>query len=123
MEGLEWTLAYYTDGCKSWRWNYRYKYPPLLCDLEKYVPYFDTVFVENDSSSAISPLTQLSYVLPRKNLDLLPAKLFRTLIQKRPEWYQDNVKLLWAYCRYFWETHVVLPYIDINELSEVVASV
>ena len=123
LEGLEWTLAYYTGGCKSWRWTYAYPYPPLFSDLAQFVPYFDTDFVAGDESSAVSPLTQLSYVLPRANLDLLPSKLFKTLIAERPYWYQERVQLIWAYCRYFWETHAILPEIDIGELAAIVADV
>jgi len=121
LEGLEWTLAYYTTGCKSWKWAYAYPYPPLLSDLAQFVPYFDTSFVAEDGSTAVSPLTQLSYVLPRANLDLLPTKLFKTLVAERPYWYDQRVQLLWAYCRYFWEAHAILPEIDLEELATIVA--
>ena len=121
LEGLEWTLAYYTRGCKSWKWAYAYPYPPLLSDLAQFVPYFDTSFVAEDGSTAVSPLTQLSYVLPRANLDLLPTKLFKTLVAERPYWYDQRVQLLWAYCRYFWEAHAILPEIDLEELATIVA--
>lgn len=120
LEGLEWTLAYYTTGCKSWRWAYVYPYPPLLNDLVQFVPYFEMDLVTADESSAVSPLTQLSYVLPRANLDLLPTKLFKTLVAERPHWYQERVQLLWAYCRYFWEAHAILPEIDLEELATIV---
>jgi 5'-3' exonuclease len=123
LEGLEWTMAYYTTGCKSWVWSYAYHYPPLLCDLAKYVPFFDTTFVEQDRSCAVSPFVQLSYVLPRAHLGLLPDDLSDILVRERPHWYQDRVRLIWSYCRYFWESHVELPLIDISELGRLVARV
>ena len=46
MEALEWTMKYYTHGCVDWRWKYNYNYAPLLEDLVKYIPYFQTSFFE-----------------------------------------------------------------------------
>ncbi len=66
---------------------------------------------------------QLSYVLPRNSLYLLPDKLYRELIRLKPEWYRLDYKIIWAYCRYLWEGHVDLPEIDISELTSIVKSV
>jgi len=122
LEGLEWTLAYYTTGCKSFRWTYRYHYPPLLADLVHYTPTLDTTFVQPDGTGAVSPLTQLAYVLPRSSLSLLPTDVRSVLESSKPHWYEDRVELLWAYCRYFWECHVVLPHINVDELEQLVTS-
>ena len=118
LEGLEWTMKYYTTGCPDWRWCYNYHYPPLFQDLIHYVPYFDTEFVENKAPSPVSELVQLCYVLPKQSLHLLPEKIYDSLIEKHNDWYKSNCDFIWAYCRYFWEAHVDLPYIDINELED-----
>jgi hypothetical protein len=31
--------------------------------------------------------------------------------------YSDECDFMWAYCKYFWESHVMLPHIEINELE------
>jgi 5'-3' exonuclease len=113
-------MKYYTTGCADWRWCYNYNYPPLLCDLIRYIPLFDKEFVENKPPQPVNELVQLCYVLPQQSLHLLPNGLYNKLIHEHIEWYKSDCKFVWAYCRYFWESHVVLPHIDINELEQFV---
>ena len=120
LEGLEWTMKYYTEGCPNWKWCYHYNYPPLLEDLIKYIPYFETNFIKNNNYGPVSPLVQLCYVLPRQNLSFLPKKLYNILIEKYPNWYKNDCEFIWAYCKYFWESHIELPEIDIDELTKIV---
>lgn len=120
LEGLEWTMKYYTSGCPDWRWCYKYKYPPLLTDLIHFVPYFDTEFITINDSKSVAPIVQLCYVLPLQSLHLLPEKLYQSLIREHSEWYSANCDFVWAYCKYFWESHVELPDIDIEELEQFV---
>lgn len=123
LEGLEWTMKYYTSGCPDWRWKYKYSYPPLLCDLIHYIPYFETEFIENKPPSPVSELVQLCYVMPRENLHLLPNKLYNALVMNKPEWYDTTqTDFTWAFCRYFWESHANLPHLEINELEDFVKS-
>ena len=122
LEGLEWTFKYYKTGCVDWRWTYKYHYPPLLVDLIRYIPYFDTAFLgtERLQHTAVNPLVQLSYVLPKQNLYLLPNGLGEMLLKEKSEWYTDKCEFLWAFCRYFWEGHVKLPEIDIEVLEKII---
>lgn len=121
LEGLEWTMKYYTTGCSDWRWCYKYDYPPLFCDLIHYIPFFETEFIEKQPANPVTELVQLCYVLPRQSLHLLPEKLYNNLVTKRLDWYKSDCEFVWAYCRYFWESHVQLPDIDINELEDFVS--
>jgi len=118
LSGLEWTMKYYTTGCPDWRWSYNYSYPPLLSDLIKYVPYFETEFVKLKPANPVAPIVQLCYVLPKASLELLPRDLYDKLIKEHGDWYQSDCDFIWAYCKYFWESHVQLPEIDIDELEE-----
>jgi len=120
LEGLEWTLKYYSNDCPDWEWKYKYHYPPLLKDLYKYIPYFDTEFINNKNTEAVSPYVQLSYVLPRSCLHLLPKEELDKIGEERiNKWYKKENELIWAYCKYFWESHVIMPNIDINELKAI----
>ena len=123
LEGLEWTMKYYTTGCPDWRWCYKYNYPPLLQDLIKFIPYFDTTFIKPNENKPVSQLTQLCYVLPRHSLKLLPLKLHELLLKNYVHLYKTDCKFVWAYCKYFWESHVKLPEIEIDELEKFVETI
>jgi len=117
LEGLEWVFKYYTKSCPHWRWKYNHHYPPLLSDLHPYVPHFKTDFMDGflkktPNNTPVSPVVQLMYVLPRPYLHLLPADTVVNL-DDYPE-SLDNRHFKWAFCRYFWESHVILPEISIS---------
>ena len=119
MEGLEWVHNYYTTGCLSWKWKYNYAYPPLFKDLAKYVPHFETDFIKPSlNDSAMCPEAQLSYVLPRGQLGLLPPNISKFLTTHYSELYPDSYEFQWAFCRYFWESHPTLPDIPIELLEQ-----
>jgi len=120
LEGLEWTWKYYSTGCVDWRWGYNYHYPPLLVDLLKYIPYFDTEMVTEKEKNPVIDLVQLSYVLPKQSLYLIPRKLENTLLKKYSSLYKTDYEFTWAYCKYFWECHVNFPSHNIYELEAMV---
>jgi 5'-3' exonuclease len=121
LEGLEWTMKYYTTGCPDWRWCYKYNYPPLLEDLIRCIPLQNTIFVPFVPENPVSELVQLCYVLPRTSLNLLPTKLYFELLKRYDHWYKGNCEFVWAYCRYFWESHVEMNEINITELETFIA--
>lgn len=118
LEGLEWNMKYYTTGCPDWRWCYNYNYPPLLTDLMHYIPYFDTEFIEKNTNQPVSEHVQLCYVLPQQSLHLLPTNIHNKLMKTHKHLYRSDCTFVWSYCRYFWESHVQLPDIDIAELEK-----
>ena len=120
LEGLEWTMNYYTSHCKDWRWSYRYAYPPLLKDLVSYIPHWETEMISPNNHKAVSPYVQLGYVLPKKSLQLLPPHIHKKLLEEKSHWYHDDCPIHWAFCKYFWESHVELPSIALHELEKLV---
>ena len=120
LEGLEWTFKYYTEGCVDWRWTYNYDYPPLICDLMKYIPYFDTTMVAKSDACAVSEFVQLSYVLPGASLGLLPRPIETALRETYPECYSDQHEFCWAFCKFFWEAHAHMPRLEIDALEALV---
>jgi 5'-3' exonuclease len=116
-------MKYYTSGCPDWRWKYNYNYPPLLQDLLTFIPCFDTTYIKDSCAVAVSPYTQLSYVMPRQSLHFLPEKIYRRLNDEYLHWYPMDCEFTWAYSRYFWESHVNLPELDIDEIEKVIMNV
>ena len=123
LEGLEWTFKYYTSGCPDWRWRYNYHYPPLLADLLKYIPYFETDMIIDTVENPVDEHVQLAYVLPHNSLDLLPNYLNKILNEKHKDWYKHDCEFEWSYCKYFWESHVKLEKIEIPVLENIILSV
>jgi 5'-3' exonuclease len=120
LEGLEWNINYYVNGCINWKWYYPYCYPPLLKDLFKYIPVFDTKLIEERVEEPLHPLVQLSYVIPSSSLYLLPERI-KSIFNKNPDCFQsenDCPTIIWAFCSYFWESHVKLKDIDIEKLAQ-----
>jgi 5'-3' exoribonuclease 1 len=122
LEGLEWTLKYYTTDCPDWRWKYKFKYPPLLSHMLPYIPEFETTFIVEKPRSPVSTMVQLAYVLPAENLDLLPKRLYKHLLLDFGHLYGADYDFVWCFCKYFWEAHVLLPEIDIPMLEKFVES-
>jgi 5'-3' exonuclease len=120
MEGLEWVYKYYTHDCPNWRWKYEYHYPPLFSDLCKHIPHFEMDFIVNDdmNNRPFSPYAQLAYVLPYNNLSLLPSKIEEFLKNNYSEFYNEDYSFKWAFCRYFWEAHPVLPDMPLSLLNQ-----
>ena len=105
IEGLEWNIKYYTTGCPDWRWKYNYHYPPLLGDLLKELPYFETDLMTTTMESfvPVTELFQLCYVLPKHSSYLLPDEL-----REKKEAEDEEYEFIWCFCKYFWEGHVII---------------
>ena len=119
LEGLEWVYKYYTVGCPNWKWKYKHSYPPLVKDLVKYVPKEIFNFIQSSFVNNIpfTPYLQLAYVLPRIHLNLLPEPIYRYLFENFSKYYPAEYTFKWAFCRYFWEAHPVLPDIHLEMLD------
>jgi 5'-3' exonuclease len=120
LQGLEWVFKYYTNGCPDWKWKYHHSYPPLFKDLIKSIPSKNNAefILPHSKNQPFSPYLQLAYVLPGSQLSLLPSEMTNYLRKNHPEFYPDQYDFLWAFCRYFWEAHPILPDISITKLEE-----
>ena len=120
LEGLEWVFRYYTQNCPHWQWRYHYSYPPLLRDLVTHVPKTDFSFLNSDDSTnkPFPSHIQLCYVLPKHQHSLLPTKYQTLFAREYKDCFTDSFDYHWAFCRYLWEAHPILPTISAETLSK-----
>ena len=110
-------FKYYTCSCPNWKWSYKYHYPPLLKDLYKHIPNKFHDFIITDEKS-YCPLLQLSYVLPIQNHNILPDSVKSYLHDNESQYFKEHIEFEWAFCKYFWESHALLPKIPVNTLEK-----
>jgi 5'-3' exoribonuclease 1 len=108
IEGLEWTMKYYSTDCINWRWAYNYNYPPLLTDLIKYIPHYNTEILDIKPRSPLSMKEQLDYVLPEDIKGDLMKEYGHSDAYLSSSLTTNNINIKWAFCRYLWEGHIII---------------
>ncbi len=119
LDTLQWTYYYYTKGCVNWKHLYKYHYPPLLEDLYKHIPYFNSELEMEEDKTVLHPYALLAYVLPKHSLNLIPNnKIINYLIENYQNNYRDDYDFEYAFCKYFWEGHVKFPHINLDNFTK-----
>jgi 5'-3' exonuclease len=127
LEGLEWVLTYYMEGCVDWKWKYNFNYPPLVKDLLKHVLKTPNTFFHEKNTKPFKSSTQLIYVLPPNlHKTVLPLTTLNTIQAKYSHYFLpcetqkdlETWEFQWAFCRFFWECHIKTPEIPVEILEE-----
>ena len=116
-EGLEWVYSYYIGNDIDWRWHYPYHYGPLFSDLQHYIPSKNEILIVPNNKSFL-PEVQLAYVIPKSYSHLLSFDFFHFLEKNYSNNYPETLEFKWAFCKYFWESHISFPEININHLDK-----
>ena len=120
IETLQWVYNYYTSSCKNWTIHFKYNYPPLLSDLYSYIPYFNSEFVIVENNDILNDKLLLCHVLPKKSLCLLPDKIHNYLLKNYEHLYKEDYSIVYAFCKYFYEGHVIFPEFNIEEFNNAI---
>ena len=109
---------YYSGKGFDWRWSYDYNYPPLIKDLYMRIPTGNVRFI-NQKRDFYPQKLQLAYVLPKSQAALIPNDILEIIHEKYPQLYSEEpYAFQWAFCRYFWESHVCFPEINMDILEK-----
>lgn len=127
VEGICWTLKYYTEGCRQWRWYFPFHYAPLASDIgsvESILQNAQFQFLVKDTP--FCPWEQLLSVLPPSSSWCLP-KPYQALMMSAGstlrEFYPAEFKTDLNCKRNDWEAVVLLPFVDEKRLLSAIASI
>jgi len=107
QEMLQWVYNYYIGEPIDWRCKYDYDYPPLLKDLSFYLS--NNLSKKEIITIPFTPTEQLMYVLPYSQLHLLPKNIMEKILSEYSHLYPKEYSFKFAFCRFFWEAHPILP--------------
>lgn len=134
IEGLHWNLNYYHNGCCSWNWYFPHLYAPLATDMVNLYEFYgdeDVDIKDNngfrvfpfDETEPFPPLAQLLSVLPPQSSSLLPKVLGELMTEPSSPlapYYPSDFASDPNGKRQPWEAVVKIPFIDGDQLLEVV---
>jgi len=117
LKMLEWTWNYYNGTCKDNYIYYEFHLAPLFKSIINYIPCFNEDLLIQNVEPLPSPITQLLYVLPYNDYNLIPVNV-NNIIKKYPNLIEMNNAINYDFCKFFWEAHVDFKYINIKELNK-----
>ena len=122
LKMFEWTWFYYQGVCKSHYISYDFHHAPLFTSLLHNLPCFgDEEFVSIDPTPPVCQLTQLAYVLPRRDYEgIISPTLIQEIELNFPQLCKDNFPVDYKFCKFFWESHVDFNYVDIREMNKII---
>ena len=122
LQMLEWTWNYYNGICKNNYMCYEFHCGPLFSSLIKYMPCFNEELIEQDKIQLPSSISQLLYVLPYDDYNLIPvdSKYIKSIDKEYIQLSETNFPIHFDFCKFFWEGYVDFNYIDLKRLDNTV---
>ena len=87
--------------------------------MRKYTPIQNNdCILKKQPNEIISSTTQLLYVLPTEDHSQhFNKKFLNNIYDKFPELTESNFDVDYTFCKYFWEAHVEINYVNVIELN------
>eukprot|EP01137_Pigoraptor_chileana_P008821 Opistho-2@56178 len=116
LEGLCWVLAYYYQGCPSWKWFYPFHYAPFASDLNDLG--ISRVTFER-KTRPFKPIEQLMGVFPAASGRFLPPKCIELMTRADSpiiDFYPTEFAIDLNGKKAAWQGVALLPFIDEQRL-------
>ena len=115
VEGLQWVLLYYFQGCPSWTWFYPYHYAPFAADFVD-ISNLDFRF---EKGKPFRPFEQLMGVLPASSNHAIPEIFHDLMVNPESEiidFYPEDFRVDLNGKKFAWQGVILLPFIDEERL-------
>jgi len=127
LDGMLWSVKYYTDECIDWGWKYQSTYVPCISDLYALLKLglLDPNRMNHCTRVLNGPVStdvQLMYILPPQSKGLVPVKL-RNLMKPGSiisDYYPETFCIDTKNKKLLWECDPILCEIDIHLLINLV---
>ena len=132
MEGIQFVLRYYFEGCPSWDWYYPYYYAPMISDVYEYIKYMN----QNNMKSfefvygkPFDAFKQLILIMPSGSVDLLPDEFSHlimnpeSMLRNPIDYYPTNFEIDPNDAYFESEFIAILPFLEEELLEKAYRSV
>ena len=126
LRTLEWAWYYYNGENLNDRTSYEHHYGPRVKDILLYMPLFNgDMILQKEIHEPIDASTQLFFVLPYPNhADIIPKNVYdkcsSSLYTYIPCLKETNYPFSYFLCKFFWESHLQMTKIHIDQLNKCV---
>ena len=113
LDGLQWVMKYYKNGCQDWKWYYPYDYAPPANVLSEHLETYITP--KYMKTTPLTPYQQLLAIIPPKSKNLLPYPLNNLLTDDNSplkNYCPDKFEIDLAGKKYEYQGIVLLPMIN-----------
>lgn len=121
VEGVQWVLLYYMQGCPSWQWFYPYHYAPFAADFLNLVEMKSNF----QKGTPFRPYEQLMGVFPADSRHAIPEP-FRSLMTDEDspiiDFYPSEFEIDLNGKKFNWQGVAILPFIDQKRLLDAMAT-